>query len=258
MKSRVFLTAAVAGLVCAHAIGTSQAAEPASQWVKVPPLPTACYTENDAAYEKLAAAHESVQQDHGRQNDANSEVEQQARNTDMMEVASRMQEEMMRDPEAAAKLIESMSNPQAVAEAQSEAKEQSEEENQFRREETDALKVRYEAALKKAYGPANARRDALIKKLDLSPEASLRFPFEFGPPDSAFAERDEILRMWDKAYQATCPAWFGAGGQIQAHLKGYKDYLIQKRIPMREENEMKKVAVYEAHGLPAGFKPVAT
>jgi len=66
--------------------------------------------------------------------------------------------------------------------------------------------------------------------------------------------------MRDQAYQATCPAWFGAGGQVQAHLKRYQDFLIQKRIPAGEERDRKKVEIYEnMYKTPAtNYKSVAT
>jgi hypothetical protein len=144
MKTRIFMTAAVAVIFGVHAIAATPPSTP-GLWAQVPPLPTACYAENDAAYEKLAAAHDSIQQDHYRQSDANAAVDEKARGNDMMDVASRMQEEMMRD----------------------------------------------------------------------------------------------------QAYQATCPAWFGAGGQVQAYLTRYKDFLTEKRIPAGEVRDRQKVDTYE-------------
>jgi hypothetical protein len=256
MKSRVLMTAAAAVFLGAHAIATTPARS--GLWTKVPPLPTACYGENDAAYDKLVAAHKAVQEDHSRQNDANSAVDQQAGNSDMMEVASRMQQEMMRDPQAAARMLESMSNPEAAAQQQAASTAQFAEDDQIRRDETRALKARYDAALQNAFAPANARWQVLRKKLGLSPDA--QGPGEAGVPEWAWAEWHEILRMKDQAYGATCPAWFGAGGQVQAHLQRYHDFLVQKRIPLQEERDQKKVDAYQnIYGTPTTtYKSVAS
>jgi hypothetical protein len=242
MKTRVFLTAVVAGFLGAHAIATAPAA--ASLWTKVPPLPTTCYAEGDPAYARLVAAHDSIQQDHERQKEANAAVDQQSRSTDMMAVAGRMQQQMMSDPQAAARMIEAMSNPDAVAQGQAERTAQSAEDNKIRRDDTKALKARYDAALYNAEGPARARWDVLRKKLGLAPDAN--GPGEMGVPEWAWAEWHAILRMRDQAYEATCPAWFGAGGQVQAHLARYKDFLVQKRIPSGDEIAKQRVATYES------------
>jgi hypothetical protein len=258
MKMRATMTAAVAVLIAAHAIATTPASTGAGLWAQVPPLPTACYAENDAAYDKLRAAHDSIQQDHDRQNEVNAAVDQQARGNDMMDVASRMQEEMMRDPQAAAKLIEQMSNPDAAAQQQAQRTATFEEDDRIRKNETKALKARYDAALQTADGPAQARWSVLRQKLGLGPDAY--GPGESGVPDWAWAEWHEIQKMRDQAYQATCPAWFGAGGQVQAHLQRYKTFLTQTRIPAAEELDRKKLEQYETvYRIPTtGYKSVAT
>jgi hypothetical protein len=60
-SARRLLMAAAAILICATALHAQTA--PASLWAKVPPLPTACYSQDDAAYNQLTAMHDSVQAD---------------------------------------------------------------------------------------------------------------------------------------------------------------------------------------------------
>ena len=66
MKSRVFLTAAAVGLVCAQALAApppAKAAAPAGPWAKVPALPTACYSGQDKWWEQNNAAIDAVNED---------------------------------------------------------------------------------------------------------------------------------------------------------------------------------------------------
>lgn len=252
--ARQLLIAAATILICATPLHAQTA--PGSLWAKVPPLPTACYSEDDAAYNRLTAMHDSVQVDHYRQSDINAAIDEQARNVDRMEVARRMQEAMLRDPQNAQKYLGAM-HPSAAQEQTQEAQALLEEDNRIRQEESVALVTRYDAAFQKARGPGNARWAVLRKKLGLGSDAM--GPGESGVPDWAWTEWHEILQEWDRAYQANCPAWFGAGGQIPAFLKRYKDFLMQKWIPQDEENDKKKLATYKIYNTPAtGYKSVAT
>ena len=78
MSMRIFVTAAVAGLVCAPALAATSAAN-AGPWAKVPALPTACLSSQDQWWEMNNAAIEAVQQDHYAQNEVNDAIEQKFR-----------------------------------------------------------------------------------------------------------------------------------------------------------------------------------
>jgi hypothetical protein len=95
------LAATCAGLVCAASLNAEPAAT--SPWTKVPALPTACYYNGDPVVEKLQAAYDSISADHQRQNDINAQIRDDFNNVDPMEMARRMQENMMKDPQNAAK-----------------------------------------------------------------------------------------------------------------------------------------------------------
>ena len=59
---RRLLIAAAAILICATALHAQTA--PASLWVKMPLLPTACYSQDDAAYNRLTAKQGSMSDAH--------------------------------------------------------------------------------------------------------------------------------------------------------------------------------------------------
>lgn len=215
-------------------------------WAKVPPLSTACYYEQDPGDAKLAAARDAVRADHAKQRAINDRIKAQKENNDPMEMAQRLQEAMMKDPQNARKYMEAM---QSMADSMpTEAPEILEKEKQMQAE-SEALMKRYQAALKQAYGPANARWGALKKKLGIGPDST--HPGEAGVPDWAWTEWFEIQREWDRAYVANCAQWWGAGGQAQAFMKRYKDWLVQERIPHYEGIDRQTAATFTMMGLGA-------
>ncbi len=266
MKSRILLTVAAAGLLCAQPLDAQPAkppakpaaAAPASPWAKVPALPTACYSSQDKWSEQNTAAFNAVQQDHYKQNDINDAIRQNSvDNTDLMAVAARLQQKMMEDPASAQKYMEQMMAQNQKAQA--EAPFQTEREQQIEAESAAVMK-QYEAALEKAYGTGNARLDALLKKYKPSLPGAfnlwLRYG-ESGEPAWVEPERRAILKQWDAAYAATCPQWFGTGGQFHAYMKRYKDFLVVERIPFEKQGDKARLEQYETYGTPTtGWRTV--
>lgn len=232
MKTRIVLTAALAGLAFAPSFAATPVAD-AGPWAKVPALPTACYVEQDGFRDRNNAALEAVQQDHYAQNDVNGAIEQQFRKVqeeNPMALAQAMQQAMMNDPQNAQKYMEQMMNQ--GQQSTQDVTDQGQKEMQFDAE-AKALVKQYQAALAQAYGPAEARWQALKKKRGYGPEVNM--PGESGEPDWVWTEYTVVLRERDAGYVANCAKWWGAGKPIHAYLKRYKDYLVQERIPSRKK-----------------------
>lgn len=235
MTSRVFLTATVAGLICAQVMAAPPAAEPAvaaGPWAKVPALPTACYQEQDHWFDQRNSALEAVQQDHYKQHNANAALEKKlhdAMAANPMAMSQALQQKMMEDPQNAQKYMEQM--VQQGEQAQAEMPAQSAKEQQLEAESKTVIK-QYEAALGQAMGPANTRWNALKKKMGLPMDA--QYPGELGVPDWAWAEWGVILKERDQAYAANCAKWWTATGPMHAYMKRYKNFLVQERIPYVE------------------------
>jgi hypothetical protein len=197
---------------------------------KVPALPTACFASQDHWSDTINAAIDSVQQDHYRQNDVNSAIEQnfvQAQEANPMAMAQAMQQQMMSDPQNAQKYMQRMM--QQGQQTQTEIPAQQAKEKQLD-DESKAVMQRYRAALAQVMGPANARWAALKKKRGYGPEVN--WPGETGEPGWVYAEWGEILRDRENAYLANCAQWWTASGSpIRAYLKRYKDYLVLERTP---------------------------
>lgn len=245
------LVATLGALVCASALAAQPAASPAKPatqtrpappagpWAKVPALPTACYSTQDQWSEQNTAAFDAVQQAHYAQDEINNGIKQAATDKneeDPMAVVARMQQEMMDDPANALKNMQARN--EKAQRAQAEAPALLEREQQIEAESKTLMK-QFGAALENAKGPGNARLAALKKKYRVSEEGISVFLWlrdgETGEPDWVRPEAHAIIRQWDEAYAATCPAWWGANGHFHAYMKRYKDFLIQERIPFEKE-----------------------
>jgi len=242
MKSRVFLTAAVAGLICAQSLAATPPATPATKagpkpvataaagpWAKVPALPTACYSGQDDWNARNDAALVAVQQDHDKQKAVNTEIQNKsnkALSENPMAMAQAMQQAMLNDPQNAQKYMERV--VQQGQQAGTDVQEDTARSQQLEAEGKTVVK-QYEAALLKALGPGNARWDALKKKRGYGPDAY--GPGETGEPDWVYDEWVAILKDWDQGYAANCAQWWAATGPIHGYMKRYKDYLVQEYIP---------------------------
>jgi len=236
MNPRIILTAVVAGLLCAQVLAQTAkppakppakpaAAVAAGPWAKVPALPTACYAEQDQWRDQNYAALEAVREDHAKQKEANSAVAQRLQSV-MQENPLAMTQAMLNDPQNAQKIMQQLM--QAGQEGQTEIPAQAQKDSQF---QADAKVVieQYRAALEKAYGPGDARWNALKKKGGYAPDAT--HPGEAGVADWIWAEWEIVLRDWKAGYEANCATWFATTGPLHAFMKRYKDYLVNERIP---------------------------
>jgi len=238
------LVAALAGLVCASALAAPPAAT--GPWAKVPPLTTACFYGTDTFDAKLEAALAAVNADRERQLAINQQIQADYQSIDPMEMASRMQQWMMSNPQEAMKYMQGV---QAIGEDfNARMPEINAATQRFEQEEKDLVK-RYQAALATAYAPGHAKHLALKKKVGVDPSyPTVKDP---GSPDWAFVEENAIMRELDQAYAAFCPQWWGAAGPIQAWLKTYRTWLTNEWIPFHDRLESQNAQNFAIMGTPA-------
>lgn len=252
---RLFAAGAVA-LVCSSAL---QAQAPAAgPWAKVPALPTNCYQGDslnpDPFYARVEAAKAAVAADRERQETINGNIQEAYSNIDPMEMASRMQQWMMSNPQQAMAYMQAAQA--APAEAQATLGDQ-EQQRKAREAEWNALKKRYDAALLAAYAPGEARWKAVNDKLGLGYSKPEHLPSNVtwdpgdGAPAWAVTEGYAIRKEFDRAYQAICPQWWGPTGHFQAYMKKEKTWFQQKRIPYLESGDASRLQMYAMMNTPA-------
>ncbi len=244
------LMAAVLGaFLCAPAAlsQTKPAAAATDPFAKVPALPTACYSAGETFYPKLEAAQAAVAADRETQEAVNQTIKDDFQNIDMMEKATRMQQWMMSNPQEAAKFMQAQQA--AGADLQPAILADGEVETKFANEQKEMI-PRYQAALKQAFAPADAKYAALAKKL-VDAQGCGFGDGECGIPDWAMVEYNAIQKEKDAAYVATCPQWWGASGQVTAYMKRYKDWLVQKHIPFHQSLEAPLLSQYAIMNTPS-------
>ena len=197
------VAAALAGLVFSDCVAAPAA--PEGPFAKIPALTTACYRERDPFADRLEAAKAAVAKEKKSQDAINARIEADFNKIDMMEKSQLMTQWMMDHPQDAAKYMQA--NQAAGTTVQTTSPELADEEMKFQNGYKD-LVDRYNAAMKQATAPADARMTTLNNRL-------ADFGCSFGStectrPDWAQPELEAILRMADAAYQAACPKWWGA------------------------------------------------
>ena len=235
---------AVAGLVfidCAAAPTT-----PDGPFARIPALTTACYRDGDPFAARLEAARDAVASDRERQEAINARIEADYSKLDPMEMSQRMTQWMMDNPQEAQRYMQA--NQAASTSVQTNSAELAADEASYRNGLKD-LVTRYDAAMKQATAPADARLAALNKKL-----ADFGCSFGSGEcslPDYAQPELEAILRMTDDAYRAACPKWWGANGEIPKFLKRRRDWLLNEYLPTYGQIDAIKVQQFAIMNTPA-------
>jgi hypothetical protein len=241
------------------AAGAAEAAANATRgydpWTAVPAFPTALYSSQDQFTAKAEAALTTVSKETERQREINSQVTEHGHQqmsaqaaSDPMELARQIQERMAQDPQAMA----AMTNPAGVQQQLAHGTARDQE-----MEAADAKFIaQYQAALKAALEPSRARFRALAKKV--APEVTAAEGGDVWPA-WGYKEANVILGEADKAYEALAMKWFAAGGQVPTYLQRRRDYLVNERIPYREQHfDAPSIALYGKSDNPAGtFRSLA-
>jgi hypothetical protein len=251
-------TAAFAFLSVSTAIAQTPAA--AGAWGKVPAFPTTCYqnvdsNQPDPFYAKLEAAKAAVAADIEKQDAINAKIEQAYFTIDPMEMAQRMQQWMMSNPQEAAAYMQAA---QAAPAQAAEEVETLQRQQQSQEAAWNSMKKSYDDARIAAYAPAEARRKVLAGKLghqygsspkDLA-NPSVAFAQDPSTPKADLNESELITAVLDEKYKALCPAWWGANGKFHAYMKAQKDWFIRERVPYLEKRDAQKLQMYAMMSTP--------
>jgi hypothetical protein len=229
-------------------------------WAKVPAFTTLCYqstgSTHDPFYAQLEAAESAVHADMEKQSAINAKIEEDFRSIDPMEMASRMQQWMMSNPQEAAKYMQAAQAQAADAQTDLDAAAQRQK---SREASFDAFVKGFEDARIAVYAPIEGRRKALAEKLghpygadrkDLA-AAHVNFYADPSTPRADWIEGESIKAAFDQAYKSICPQWWGANGKAQAYLKQQKEWFISERIPELERIDAPKLQQYAIMSTPA-------
>lgn len=221
MIVRYIVAAAIlTGGAAAQVLG--QASSTADPWKRVP-APTSCYV-NDGYAEKLDQAREAIAADMEKQNELNATVKEKFEAMDMREKMSRIQAYMMKDPQAAMKMMQAQ---QAGAESMRSDITQSAADAEALSKELETVTANFNAAANAVAKPFQAKRNELIKAKAKTTMEGASFAFE------SQADIDSYLALFAQenvAYEKMCEPFFGPNGAFTNWLSAYRTKVVQKTI----------------------------
>jgi hypothetical protein len=246
--STTAIRAPLVALACALTCVTAASAQSpaAGPFAKLPALPTACYLGDDPFSDQVAAATDATQADIERQKAINQQIEDEFNNIDPMVKAQKMQQWMMSNPQEAMKWAQAQQ--QLGADTQTVGPELNASALQFENEKK-SLVAGYEAALKQAAAPADARMEAMNAKL--GPNGCGVGDTECSPEPWVVEEYNAIQKLRDTGYQGVCATYWSATGQVPGYLKRYRDWLTTKWIPSWIRTDEARVSQYAIMNTPA-------
>ena len=201
---------------------SAQAAATADPWKRVP-VPTSCYVD-DGSEAKLYKAKEEIEADKAKQDELNATVKEKFEAMDMREKMSRMQAYMMKDPQAAMKMMQAQ---QADAASMTSGITAAGEDQEALNKELESHKARFNSAADAVSKPFQAQRDAYIKaKAKTTMEGA---SFAFGSQ----ADVDGYLALFaqeNAAYEKMCEPFFGPNGTFPTWLSAYRTKVTEKQI----------------------------
>ena len=228
-----------------------------SPWSRVPAVPTGCYS-SDGFSARVLEIRKAVDGDRERQQHINDDLSKKAAGTgggqaDAFKMAAQIQQKMMSDPQNAQKLLQ-----QIQASGQNFNSAATEDLATKHRLEADLKTTlgQYKAAQAKALAPVEAK----FRELDARASKDLQRTEagDFYKP-WAVKEYNALVPLYNVEVERTCAAWFGPGGQFQAWLNRYHDYLVNERIPWIEKDENAGLAFAAfATDTRSGYKSTAT
>jgi hypothetical protein len=143
---------------------------------------------------------------------------------DMREKMSRMQAYMMKDPQAAMKMMQAQ---QADAASMRSGITASADDEKALRSELETHKANFNSAADAVSRPFQAKRQELIKAKAKSTMEGASFAF------ASQADVDSYLALFaqeNAAYEKMCEPFFGANGTFPAWLNSYRTKVIEKQI----------------------------
>jgi hypothetical protein len=127
----------IALLLASLAAGAATGAAPADPWSLVPTLPMACYGQQDDFDEVVAQRLATLTEQVGRQDGINEDlarisvVKDSAGEVDPWEMQRRMQENLMKDPQAAMKAMQEAQSVQDSPQANLDQEQKDQEQKKF-------------------------------------------------------------------------------------------------------------------------------
>ena len=202
----------------------------ASPWTGVPALPTSCYWDSDTTFLiSVTRSKEALDAEITRQEALNSTAEG---NMHPAEMSATMQAAMMKDPQGAMKVL------QSVQEAGTEEYQTKQAHLLTRDAELRAQFEPLKAQFQAAYAKVNAALSVDMQKYGDGEGATLPTP----------TEKKALSQKWETLYAPVCAQYFKAGA-FPKWLASYRDFLVNESNPFDERSFAIKKDMFTFYGV---------
>lgn len=209
-------------LALGNAVVVVQSTRP--EWKLVPTMPPSCFAD-DGFGGKVGEAQNAVLAAKDAQDVMNSKIREKFDNMDMMEKAQRMQAWMMRNPQAASKMIEASSDADGAAAFAEEQKVVTERLDK----ELESHKRAFDTAVERAVQPVKAKIDVLLKTRTRPTHVDVVFLTA-----ADYAAYETLLNERNAAYEKACAPFFGANGSMHKWLQAFRTEVTEKALSAEE------------------------
>ena len=216
-------TATLVGLLTLGSAVAVQGNRP--EWKVVPTMPPSCFADDGFAG-KVQEAEQAAIAAKDQQDGVNAKIREKFDNMDMAEKAQRMQAWMMRNPQAASKMLEASSDGGGLAALIEEQKVVTER----LEKDLEKHKKAFDTAIEGAVQPVNARIDALLKTRTRPAQVTAVF--------LTVADYDAYVALLDErnaAYEKACTPFYGANGTMHKWLQAFRTDVIEKALAAEEK-----------------------
>ena len=236
-------SATLAGLVAiVSAMSPVQSTRP--EWKLVPTLPAGAWYRDDGFEGKAQEAEQAAIAAKDLQDALNTKIREQFDKMDMMEKAQRMQAWMMKNPQAASKMLEASSDAGDAAATAEEMKATSERLTQGLERHKKAFDTAVEAALK----PVLAKEQAYIKAKAIVVGEAQEYVFT---NDADHAGYVAIVNEQNAAYEKASAAFYGANGVMHKWLQERAE-MTEKSLAAEERGNAMQVQQFAIMDTPSG------
>ena len=192
------------------AVAAVQSARP--EWKLVPTLPAGDWYRDDGFEGKAQEAEQAAIAAKDAQDGLNSRIREKFDAMDMTEKAQRMQAWMMKNPQAASKMLEASSDAGGAAASAEEMKATGERLTK----QLESYKKAFDAAVDAALKPVLAREEAYIKAKAIVVGEAQQYVFT---NDADYAGYLAIVNEQNTAYEKASAPFYGANGVMHKWLQ---------------------------------------
>ena len=203
--------------------GTPAPSAPPDHWRLVPTPPTSCF-DGDGFSDRVNAARTAMDVEIEKQQKINEAAKERFDAMDMMEKARRMQAFMMKDPQAAMKMMQAeQAGGTAITTAIAEAGESAPRLDA----ELERLQGAFRAATEQAVKPIVARQKQLVDA-KTTPFGEAAIPMFTSAADHA--QYVQLIAEENAAFERACAPFFGANGSFHKWASSYRTEVAEKLI----------------------------